>query len=628
MAERSPAVAKHRRKPGSASPPQTAGRPLADADRTSFEAAFGADLSGVRIHADDGSASSAAGEGANAYTVGGDIVFGAGRYAPSTRQGRLLLAHELGHVMQQRRGQATGASSDEAAAEADADRAARAAASGQPAAVAESASVAIARQPAASGDVTRSDVGDLPDEELDAEYERVRAWLLDPANRADPRAALTRAYLAQLEREMTSRDAEYRSFGLGNEPEVRRHPEIRARIHEAVRRLSERGSGTVTITVQRDRGGKLTDVTINESFTQPPAAQAPAARASGAGPSGTGRGPGVAAGMVGGGFGLGPISSGPAPVTELPGSMGPEVVEEAAEEIMTEAAEVITEEVLVETIMLETVLVVGSCVLVGVALGVVAGYLIYKAYEAYEEKQTAQAEPSRAMGMPAGGRVELPPAPGGPPSAKAPGVSQQPVLAPAPGEKAIMILPPDEQTPAGPALFPAPPGANVPLEAAGQIEKADYYNPFAGTPLEHLSVIPPGRVPLEGETWPHNRTDFDTREEALAWAMERLGAPDLLNGEPELIDPPGRITIYGDPKEQGFVTYWRVKGSTARLTPDPKVQGDEPGAHGNILGLVEHTSDPTQPPHFHLVRPPSAPRPRKPPRPTKPRNPPQPKGKP
>ena len=141
-------------------------------------------------------------------------------------------------------------------------------------------------------------------------------------------------------------------------------------------------------------------------------------------------------------------------------------------------------------------------------------------------------------------------------------------------------------------------------------------------------MIPPGRVPLEGETWPHNRTDFDTREEALAWAMERLGAPDLLNGEPELIDPPGRITIYGDPKEQGFVTYWRVKGSTARLTPDPKVQGDEPGAHGNILGLVEHTSDPTQPPHFHLVRPPSAPRPRKPPRPTKPRNPPQPKGKP
>jgi hypothetical protein len=38
---------------------------------------------------------------ASAYTVGNDIVFGTGRFAPSTRDGRRLIAHELTHVVQQ-----------------------------------------------------------------------------------------------------------------------------------------------------------------------------------------------------------------------------------------------------------------------------------------------------------------------------------------------------------------------------------------------------------------------------------------------------------------------------------------------------------------------------------------------
>jgi hypothetical protein len=38
---------------------------------------------------------------AAAYTVGSDIVFGAGRFAPGTRAGQSLLAHELTHVVQQ-----------------------------------------------------------------------------------------------------------------------------------------------------------------------------------------------------------------------------------------------------------------------------------------------------------------------------------------------------------------------------------------------------------------------------------------------------------------------------------------------------------------------------------------------
>jgi hypothetical protein len=39
--------------------------------------------------------------GALAYTVGRDIVFGEGQYAPDTREGQRLLAHELTHVVQQ-----------------------------------------------------------------------------------------------------------------------------------------------------------------------------------------------------------------------------------------------------------------------------------------------------------------------------------------------------------------------------------------------------------------------------------------------------------------------------------------------------------------------------------------------
>jgi hypothetical protein len=62
---------------------------------------FGHNFSRVRVHADATAARSARDINAHAYTVGHDIVFGAGRYAPDTPQGRHLLAHELTHVIQQ-----------------------------------------------------------------------------------------------------------------------------------------------------------------------------------------------------------------------------------------------------------------------------------------------------------------------------------------------------------------------------------------------------------------------------------------------------------------------------------------------------------------------------------------------
>jgi len=78
------------------------GTPLPASTRAFFEPRFGMDLSHVRVHTDGGAQQSAQDVQALAYTVGSHVVFGAGRYAPSSTEGRQLLAHELTHVAQQR----------------------------------------------------------------------------------------------------------------------------------------------------------------------------------------------------------------------------------------------------------------------------------------------------------------------------------------------------------------------------------------------------------------------------------------------------------------------------------------------------------------------------------------------
>ncbi|MGB8329957.1 MAG: DUF4157 domain-containing protein, partial [Polyangiales bacterium] len=77
------------------------GRPLEPALRQDMEQRFGHDFSRVRLHSGASGEQSARDVNAHAYTVGHDIVFGAGRFAPETHEGRRLLAHELAHVMQQ-----------------------------------------------------------------------------------------------------------------------------------------------------------------------------------------------------------------------------------------------------------------------------------------------------------------------------------------------------------------------------------------------------------------------------------------------------------------------------------------------------------------------------------------------
>lgn len=78
------------------------GQPLDKSTRNYMEPRFGRDLSSVRIHNDAMAAESAHSINAKAYTVGRDVVFGAGAYRPGTAEGGRLLAHELTHVFQQR----------------------------------------------------------------------------------------------------------------------------------------------------------------------------------------------------------------------------------------------------------------------------------------------------------------------------------------------------------------------------------------------------------------------------------------------------------------------------------------------------------------------------------------------
>ena len=77
-------------------------QPLDTDTRTFMEPRFRHDFSQVRLHTDGNAAASAQAINALAYTVGRDVVFGRGQYAPQTMAGRSLMAHELTHVVQQK----------------------------------------------------------------------------------------------------------------------------------------------------------------------------------------------------------------------------------------------------------------------------------------------------------------------------------------------------------------------------------------------------------------------------------------------------------------------------------------------------------------------------------------------
>jgi hypothetical protein len=75
---------------------------LNPASRSFFEKRFQQEFGGVRVYVDDRAVAAARTLEAEAFTVGSNIVFGAGRYRPVSSAGRCLLAHELSHVVAQR----------------------------------------------------------------------------------------------------------------------------------------------------------------------------------------------------------------------------------------------------------------------------------------------------------------------------------------------------------------------------------------------------------------------------------------------------------------------------------------------------------------------------------------------
>lgn len=81
--------------------PKAAGMPLDGKVRRQMETAFGRNLEGVRIHDSTEAAAAARDLNAEAFALGQNVYFGAGRYQPESKEGRNLLVHELTHTVQQ-----------------------------------------------------------------------------------------------------------------------------------------------------------------------------------------------------------------------------------------------------------------------------------------------------------------------------------------------------------------------------------------------------------------------------------------------------------------------------------------------------------------------------------------------
>jgi outer membrane protein OmpA-like peptidoglycan-associated protein len=80
------------------------GQPLEPRTRNFMEERFGDHFDSVRVHTDGRAAESAQRVNALAFTAGNHVVFGGGQYTPEASGGKHLIAHELAHVVQQRKG--------------------------------------------------------------------------------------------------------------------------------------------------------------------------------------------------------------------------------------------------------------------------------------------------------------------------------------------------------------------------------------------------------------------------------------------------------------------------------------------------------------------------------------------
>jgi hypothetical protein len=167
----------------------TTGRPLEAKLQKDMESRFRHDFSEVRVHTDAIAAESARSVSARAYTIGRDVVFGKNEYAPASREGRELLAHELAHTIQQKTSSGAPPSSDpNGIIESSAEGAGREVANGGTVAhPLPACGVGVARAPANYPDIEPMKPTDptpvSSEQQLSADDS---IWLLESLRRASP----------------------------------------------------------------------------------------------------------------------------------------------------------------------------------------------------------------------------------------------------------------------------------------------------------------------------------------------------------------------------------------------------------------------------------------------------------
>ncbi|MFT6231129.1 MAG: hypothetical protein ACJAZO_001635 [Myxococcota bacterium] len=165
--------------------PASGGRPLGAKSRARFEATFGEDFSGVRIH----ETSAVAKMGARAFTRGSQIYFAPGQYTPGSSAGDKLLGHELTHVIQQKGGRVKATTSvdgmavnDNAGLESEADSMGAMAASGMSVSVRGGSGGKGAGQMKADGATAQFDGGTSEDRTIRSAVAettgKIRTWSL------------------------------------------------------------------------------------------------------------------------------------------------------------------------------------------------------------------------------------------------------------------------------------------------------------------------------------------------------------------------------------------------------------------------------------------------------------------
>lgn len=139
------------------------GRALDGDVRGRMEAGFGRSFAGVRVHTDPAAGRLAGELRAQAFTVGSDVAFGAGRYRPGTLAGDALIAHELAHTVQQSGGGLTPAAGASRELEAEADAAAAGALGlGDRPSLARRAGLSLQRCKCGGSTENKTDETDLP----------------------------------------------------------------------------------------------------------------------------------------------------------------------------------------------------------------------------------------------------------------------------------------------------------------------------------------------------------------------------------------------------------------------------------------------------------------------------------